>query len=97
MNRQLLEAIALRKCLRGVYNRVDFRLAPHILYTRHDQLYLDAVPVEKDGRPPRERKIATFKVDGLKDVAVTPQTFDIDSIFDRHSEKYAGTTLLAVE
>ena len=52
-SRLLLEAIALKTCVEGIYNRMTVKLAPHILYTRHDELYVDAVTVERDGTPPR--------------------------------------------
>ena len=42
-NRLYFEAIALRKCIRATYNRMTVILAPHILFTRHDELFIDAV------------------------------------------------------
>ena len=76
MNKTVLEAIALRKCLEATYNRTRIRLAPHILYTRHDQLYLDGVTLERDGKPPREIKVGAFKLDGLGELALTDRVFD---------------------
>jgi hypothetical protein len=97
-NRILLEAIALRKCVEAVYNRTRMRLAPHILYTRHDELYLDAVALERDGRPAQELKIGTFKLAGLKELALMAgQSFQRVEIFDPAESKYAGVTLFAVE
>jgi hypothetical protein len=95
-NRPLFEAIATRKCVAATYNRTDFKLAPHILYTRHDEVYLDAVALERDGRPPRELKLGTFKVAGLSNVAVADAAFEPESLFDPADEKYAGVTLFAV-
>lgn len=95
-NRPLFEAIATRKCVAATYNRTDFKLAPHILYTRHDEVYLDAVALERDGRPPRELKLGTFKVAGLSNVAVADVPFEPESLFDPADEKYAGVTLFAV-
>ena len=77
MNKTVLEAIALRKCLEATYNRVRIRLAPHILYTKHDQLYLDGVTLERDGKPPREIKVGAFKLDGLNDLALTDREFEV--------------------
>lgn len=93
----LLEAIALRKHVVATYNRQIVTLAPHILYTRHDELYVDAVTVERDGKPPREIKLGTFKLTGLSDVSLVERSFLPMRIFDAKAEKYAGTTLLAVE
>jgi hypothetical protein len=95
-NRLVLEAIATRKCLEGVYNRQAVKLAPHILYTRHDELYVDAVTVERDGQRPRELKIGSFKVTGIHDVRVGEQPFEPEAIFDPAAERYEGVTLFAV-
>lgn len=96
-NRVLLEAIALRKCVAATYNRTSFKLAPHIMYTRHDELFVDAVTIECDGRPPREIKLGTFKLAGLRELAVADRPFDPQPIFDPNDEKYAGKTLFAVD
>ena len=95
-NRPIFEAIATRKIVEAVYNRTAFKLAPHILYTRHDEVYLDAVALERDGQPPREVKLGTFKVAGLRDVAVADAPFEPEKVFDPGDSKYAGVTLFAV-
>jgi hypothetical protein len=93
----LFEAIALRKCVTASYNRTTVKLAPHILYTRHDELFVDAVTVERDGQAPREMKFGTFKLDGLKDLLIADRMFDVADIFNLRDPRYDGTTLLAVE
>ena len=93
----MLEAIARRRCLHAVYNRAPVRLAPHILYTRHDELYVDAVTVERDGRKPREIKLGTFKLSGLHEPAVDSQPFLLEPAFDPADARYEGVTLLAAE
>jgi len=97
MNKIVLEAIALRKCLEATYNRTRFRMAPYILYTRHDELYIDAVALERDGRLPRELKMGTFKLAGMSDLRVSDQPFEPDNLYNPRDEKYAGTTLFAIE
>src|ERR1700709_2517947 len=64
-SRIVLEAIARRRCLEATSNRMTVRLAPHLLYPPHDDLFVAAVTVERAGRPPRERKLGTFKLAGL--------------------------------
>jgi len=96
-NRKLFEAIALRKCLDATYNRSAIKLAPHILYTRHGELFVDAVTIERDGKPPREVKLGTFKIAGLKELAVDERGFEPEPIFDPRDEKYDGVTVFAVE
>lgn len=96
-NRLVLEAIALRKCIAATYNRMAVKLAPHILYTRHGELFVDAVTVERDGQPPRETKLGTFKLAGLQIREVVNRSFDTFAFFDQTDPKYAGVTLFAVE
>lgn len=96
-NRKMFEAIALRKCVDATYNRTTVKLAPHILYTRHGELYVDAVTVERDGKPPREVKLGTFKLAGLKELHVDERPFHPETVFDPGDSKYDGVTVFAVE
>ena len=97
INKILLEAIALRRCVVGTYNRMAVTLAPHILYSRGERLFIDAVTIERDGRPPRETKLGTFQLEGLKDVALADPPFKPATLFDPNAGKYAGVTLFAVQ
>ena len=93
----ILEAIALQKCFEATYNRTVVQLAPHVLYTKHDELFVDAVTVARDGQPPKEIKLGTFKLAGLKIGSLIARTFRPEPLFDPTSERYAGVTLFAVE
>lgn len=93
----VFEAIVKRQALAATYNLGEVTLAPHAIYTRHDELYVDAVTVERDGKPPREVKLGTFKLAGLGGVRLTPRRFDTSSLFNRGDAKYADVLLLAVE
>src|SRR6201996_6162860 len=95
-NRVYFEAIALRKCIRATYNRMVVTLAPHILYKRHDELYIDAVTIERDGAAPREAKLGTFKVDGLNDPRLDNYRFRPFPAFRSSDPKYAGATVASV-
>jgi hypothetical protein len=93
----ILQAIALRKCLLATYNGTRMKLAPHILYTRHDEMHMDAVALEKNGAPPREKKLGVFKVIGLKDMELADQDFTAEELFQPWDEKYRDVTLFAIE
>ena len=93
----VLEAIALRKCLDAVYNNGTVRLAPHILFSRHEELYLAAVTVSRDGQPPREAKLGTFKLVGLRDLSLADETFSPFAGFDPLAPDLGGTCLFALE
>lgn len=93
----IFEAIALRKAVTATYNRGVVTLAPHILYTKNDALHIDAITIERDGQPPREVKLGTFRLDGLKDLSMTEHGFDISCLFDPNDPKYTDTALFKVE
>ena len=96
-NTLLLQAIALRLCVRATYNRQTMLLAPHILYTRHDDVFVDAVTIEREGQPPREIKLGTFKLAGLNDITVEDRPFKPYAVFNARDVKYEGVTLFVVE
>jgi len=95
-NRIILEAIARQLCIAAVYNRTRVMLAPQILYTRHGELFIDAVTVRKNGLGVADPKLGTFKCGGLRQLALTGRGFQRFSGFDANSDKYQETTLLAV-
>ncbi len=94
----LFEAIIRRRCISATYNRSRMVLAPHILYTRHGALHIDAVTVSRENMIPREIKLGTFKLDGLSELRVLEREFDVNrDLFEPEAEKYAGETILLVE
>ena len=93
----IFEGIVRTFCIKAVYNRTAIVLAPHILYTRHDELFVDGIVLERDGLPPREPKVGAFKLAGLKDIALTDRPFFRDPLFQPGEAKYQGVTLMAVE
>ena len=95
-NPLLLEAIALKKCVTMVYNGVAMKLAPHVLYTKNNALFIDAITLEKHGEPPREKKLGAFHLQGLNDLQLTDQHFEIDELFEPDAEKYDGAALFKV-
>jgi hypothetical protein len=92
----ILEAIALRRCIAITYNRTRMKLAPHVLYTRHGDLFLDAVAVEREGKAPEQTKLGTFKVAGLQIPELTGSSFLPLPGFDRNDSKYQETTPFTV-
>lgn len=93
----VLEAIVRQQCLSVTYNRKRMILAPHILYTRNEHLYVDAYIVSRENMLPREPKIGTFKLDGLNDLTLIQRPFEISELFDPRLDKYIAETLMVVE
>ncbi|WP_019514869.1 hypothetical protein [Sphingomonas sp. Mn802worker] len=93
----VFEAIVKQQAIAASYNRGTVTLAPHIVYTKHGEIYLDALTLERDGQPPREPKIGAFKLTGLTGLRVTPRRFTASELFEPKEAKYDGVTLLAIE
>ncbi|USI73707.1 hypothetical protein [Sphingomonas morindae] len=95
--RQLItRAIGRRTRVEAVYNRMRIDLAPHILYTKHDEAYVDGVVLMREGQPPRELKLGSFKLSGLAELIPTARPFDPSSLFDPKLERYEGTLIASV-
>jgi hypothetical protein len=95
-NQLLLEAIALKKCVTATYNNVAMKLAPHVLYSKNNALFIDAITLEKHGERPREKKLGAFHLLGLNDLKLTEQLFEMDPLFQADAEKYSGVTLFMI-
>ncbi len=93
----LIDAITNKKCVSATYNGVEMILAPHVLYTKHEATFVDAITLARNGQPPREKKLGSFNISGLKLLALTPQDFETDRLFDRTLAKYVAVTLRMVE
>lgn len=93
----IFEAIVKQLCVATTYNRMEVTLAPHILYTRHGEMYVDAVTLERDGRPPKELKVGAFKLAGLNPLRLTARRFDRSELFQPKDPKYRDVTLMAIE
>lgn len=93
----IFEAIVKQQAVAATYNRGEVMLAPHIVYTRHGEMYVDALTLARDGKPPKEPKIGAFKLDGLGALRLTPRKFEPSDLFVRDDPKYDGVALLAIE
>ena len=93
----IIEAAILRKLrVRAIYNRTEMQIAPHILYTRHDDPFVDGVVTERAGKPPRDIKLSSFKLAGLTGLTLTTERFEPQRVFDATDPRYADCTLAAI-
>ena len=97
MNQILLEAIATKKCVSVTYNNTHMVLAPHILYSKHEAYFIDAVALERNGAPPKEKKLGAYNLAGLKEVALSERSFLPEILFDPREARYEGNTLFVVD
>ena len=93
----VFEAIVKKLALAATYNRGEVTLAPHVIYTRHGELYVDGVTLERDGKPPKETKVGAFKLAGLAPLRLTARRFVPNALFDAADAKYNDVTLMAID
>lgn len=93
----ILEGIVRKTCVAATYNRMAVVLAPHVLLTKNDALYVGAVTVERDGQPPREAKLGLFKLDGLVDLRRDGRAFQTSDLYVAGDERFGDAVLMAVE
>lgn len=72
----LAAAILQRRAVTATYNNGQVVLQPSALYREHDALFLLAVATLRDGKPPREPKLGTFRLAGLNNLAVLDESFE---------------------
>ena len=92
----IVQAIRRKLCIVATYNRTSMQIAPQILYTKHDDLFMDGVAVLRDGKVPAELKLGTFKLAGLNNVSLTAETFTVQSLFNPADTKYEGVTIAKI-
>ena len=80
--RLVIEAIALKRAITAEYNGTEMLLGPHLLFSRHDDLFLNALNLRKVWRSEEEKRLGAFKLDGLSKIAVTGESFEPISGFE---------------
>lgn len=93
----IAQAIRRKLSITTVYNRTGMTIAPHILYTKHDDLFVDGVVLLRDGKVPAELKLGTFKLAGLNSVSLSLDTFTVQPFYDPTDAKYEGVTVAKVD
>lgn len=94
----LCDAIKRLLCVSAKEKGHAYLIAPHIVYRGpKDAQLLDGVVIEKDGKVPNKKKLETFKVADLTEIAVTGTAFTPEAGFDPSRPKYDGKTICVVE
>ena len=72
----LLEAITTRRIVAALYNGTTIRLAPHLMFQRHGDLFVSALNLGKTWRSDEEPRLGQFKLAGLNDAVLLDETFE---------------------
>lgn len=93
----IFEAIVKQLCVTATWNRDKVVLAPHVIYTRHGELFVDAITVARNNMLPRGAKLGTYKLAGFGDLKLTSRAFVPSALFEPEAERYEGVKLMTVE
>jgi len=72
---KLMEAIARQKAVSVRYNGAVIKLAPHLLFERHGDLFVHALNLSKNWRAEDERHLGQFKLAGLGEAVLLEEGF----------------------
>lgn len=78
----LIEAVARKQAVEARYNGTVIKLAPHLIFERHGDLFISALNMSKTWRADEEPRLGQFKIAGLKDIALLDEAFDAVAAYD---------------
>ncbi len=93
---KLMEAIARKRTVAARYNGERLKLAPHLLFERHGDLFIGALNLSKNWRADDERRLGQFKLAGLASAELLDETFDPLPSYQAAAPRADDTLVLAV-
>ena len=90
----LQRAIGAKVLIEAEFNGARSVLAPHSIMVRGEEPYLKAVTVARPGFRRREPRFGTFKISGLKDLALLEIPFSHEDLFARAARNSGEDALL---
>lgn len=93
----LCNAIAAKVCVTATIKGKAYKLAPYVVYTggKAGVLLVDAVTIERDGKPSNKAKIEPFDVADLLGLTRTADAFTPLAGFD--PAEYAGQAICIIQ
>ncbi|RYE64588.1 MAG: hypothetical protein EOP17_15530 [Rhizobiaceae bacterium] len=71
-----MKAIAMRQTVTSRYNGEIYTLAPHALFERHGELFVQALNMGKSWKNDADRKLGQFKLAGLAAMELLDSNFE---------------------
>lgn len=93
---KLMEAIARKRFVEARYNGEVVKLAPHLLFERHGDLYACALNMSKAWRNDEERRLGQFKLEGLTDPKLLEEEFEPLPAYDAAAPRPDDIVILAI-
>lgn len=92
----MMEAIARQKLVVVRYNGGRIRLAPHLMFERHGDLFVSALNLDKNWRSEDEKRLGQFKLAGLGEAELLEEGFDPLPSYEAATPRPDDTLILAI-
>jgi hypothetical protein len=93
---KLIEAIARQRTVAVRYNGERLKLAPHLLFERHGDLFIGAPNLGKNWRDYDERRLGQFKLAGLGAAELLDETFDPLPSYQAEAPRVEDNLVMAI-
>lgn len=93
---KLMEAIARQHLVAAQYNGTLIRLAPHLLFERHGDLFVSALNMSKNWRTEDEQRLGQFKLSGLGAIELLDEGFTALPSYDGSTPRPDDTIILSI-
>jgi len=93
---KLMEAIARKQAVTARYNGNVIKLAPHLLFERHGDLFISALNMSKSWRADDEQRLGQFKLAGLAAMELLEEHFDPLPTYEPATPRSDDTLILAI-
>lgn len=92
----LIEAIARKQMVAAQYNGKLMRLAPHLLFERHGDLFVSALNMSRSWQSDDELRLGQFKLAGLVKAVLLDESFDPLPSYEPSPPRGDDTLVLAI-
>ena len=93
---KIMEAIARKQSISARYNGASMKLAPHLIFARHGDLFVSALNMSKAWRSDDERRLGQFKLAGLSAAELLDEKFESLPTFDGEPPRHDDVVVLAI-
>jgi hypothetical protein len=93
---KLMEAISRKRVVAARYNGATVKLAPHLIFERHGDLFARALNMSKGWRTDDARSLGQFKLAGLSATELLDEEFEPLSCYDGMPPRADDVLILAV-
>lgn len=93
---KVMEAITRKQAVSARYNGDTIKLAPHMVFERHGDLFVSALNMSKEWRSADEMRLGQFKLAGLSAAELLPEPFVTLSCYDRTPPREGDVLIFSV-